>query len=75
DTGMGILAAAKALGLDFLPLAEERYDIIIPQEFIEDDKIAKLLKIIRSGEFKGEVNKLGGYDVRATGETIWRSSL
>ncbi|RQD74043.1 MAG: molybdopterin biosynthesis protein, partial [Candidatus Syntrophonatronum acetioxidans] len=30
DTGMGILAAAKALGLDFLPLAEERYDIIIP---------------------------------------------
>ncbi len=31
DCGLGIFAAAKALDLDFVPLAHERYDLIIPQ--------------------------------------------
>lgn len=71
---MGVLAAAKALGLDFLPLAEERYDIIIPQEFLDKDIIVKFLELVRSDDFKREVKKLGGYDTRDTGETIWKSS-
>lgn len=74
DVGMGVLAAAKALGLDFLPLAEERYDIIIPQEFLDKDIIVKFLEVVRSDYFKREVKKLGGYDTRDTGETFWKSS-
>jgi len=74
DVGMGVLAAAKALDLEFLPLAEERYDIIIPQEYLDEDIIVKLLEIVRSDDFKREVKKLGGYDTRDTGETFWKSS-
>ncbi len=36
DAGLGILAAAKALGLDFVPVATERYDLCIPEAFVED---------------------------------------
>jgi putative molybdopterin biosynthesis protein len=35
DTGMGIRAAANALGLDFVPVAEERYDLIIPLQHLQ----------------------------------------
>ncbi len=37
DTGLGILAAAKALDLDFIPVAKERYDLVIPYEFFETE--------------------------------------
>jgi len=74
DAGMGVLAAAKALDLDFIPLAEERYDLIIPAEIMETEKIQKLLEVIRSDKFKGEVRKLGGYDVKETGKVLWKSN-
>ena len=74
DAGLGVLAAAKALDLDFIPLAEERYDLIIPAEFMETEKIQKLLEVIRSDKFKGEVKKLGGYDVKETGKVLWKSN-
>ena len=74
DAGLGVLAAAKALDLDFIPLAEERYDLIIPAEFMETEKIQKLLEVIRSDKFKGEVRKLGGYDVKETGKVLWKSN-
>lgn len=73
DVGLGVLAAARALGLDFIPLAEERYDLIIPAEFIETAKLKKFLKIIRMDKFKSEVQKLGGYNMRDTGKLIWKS--
>src|SRR5262249_55216058 len=40
DVGLGILAAARALELDFVPLLKERYDLIIPREFYEGDRLA-----------------------------------
>ncbi|MDO9573546.1 MAG: substrate-binding domain-containing protein, partial [Candidatus Contubernalis sp.] len=73
DTGLGVLAASRALGLDFIPLARERYDIIIPQEFLETEKIQRLLEMINSQQFKDEVNRLGGYDLEKSGKVIWTS--
>ncbi len=74
DAGLGVLAAARALDMDFIPLAEERYDLIIPVEFMEMEKIQKLLKVIRSDNFKSQVINLGGYDVKETGEVLWQSN-
>ncbi len=72
DCGMGILAAANALGLDFVPVAEERYDLIIPKQFMEDSKITALLELIRtSEELKTLVDRLGGYSLRDTGNLIY----
>lgn len=68
DVGMGILAAAQALNLDFIPIARERYDLVIPRSILEDARIALLLEIIRSPRFMDQVLALGGYEVEETGK-------
>jgi putative molybdopterin biosynthesis protein len=70
DVGMGIYAAARALGLDFLPVITERYDLVIPAVHFEGPLVRTLLRIIISEEFKNQVMALGGYDVRETGTLI-----
>jgi putative molybdopterin biosynthesis protein len=70
DAGLGILSASKAAGLDFIPVATERYDLIIPSSYIEDEKVQKVLETIRSEEFKAMVLRMGGYDVSRTGEEL-----
>ena len=70
DIGMGIYAAAQALGLDFLPVITERYDLVIPAAHFDSPLVQTLLQIIASGEFKNQVMALGGYDVRETGTLI-----
>ncbi len=70
DCGLGILAAARALGLDFIPLFRERYDLVIPREYYESDLLAPLLEVIRSDRFREAVEALGGYDTSIMGEVI-----
>jgi putative molybdopterin biosynthesis protein len=70
DCGMGILAAARALGLDFVPLDLERYDLVIPARFYGDDLLAPLLEIIRSPEFAAQVGALGGYRMPEIGRVL-----
>ncbi|WP_027340684.1 molybdopterin biosynthesis protein [Halonatronum saccharophilum] len=70
DTGLGILAAAQAFDLGFISLAKERYDILIPNEYLEDERVKSLLKVIRSDNFKKKVNDIPGYDSSRTGEMI-----
>jgi putative molybdopterin biosynthesis protein len=71
DCGLGILAAARALDLDFIPLFDERYDLVIPVEHYESDLLAPLLKLIREDEtFVHAVNALGGYDTAQMGKVL-----
>ncbi len=67
DTGMAIYSSARALDLDFIPVAEERYDLIIPEACWEDFKIQQLLDIIGSASFRQMVEAMGGDDARETG--------
>ena len=71
DTGIAILASAKALDLDFIPLAKEQYDIIIPKAFLELPIIKDLLSVIKSKEFRYRVTQLGGYDASKSGEIFF----
>ena len=72
DTGIAILASAVALGLDFIPVTKERYDLAIPYEFFQTDMIQYLLKIIREDEeFKEMVVSLGGYDISDMGKVMY----
>lgn len=72
DCGMGIRAAAYALKLDFVPVAEERYDLIIPTEFFDDEKIVKMLELIRTNkDFHDRILSLGGYDLRDCGKIMY----
>ncbi|NOZ51039.1 MAG: molybdopterin biosynthesis protein [Chloroflexi bacterium] len=68
DCALGILAAARSLHLDFLPLFQESYQLIIPQAFYHSELLAPLLDIIRSPRFAQTVAALGGYDVSRMGE-------
>jgi len=61
DCGVGILAAARALDLDFVPLDRERYDLVIPARFYEDATLGPLLAIIRDPAFAARIEALGGY--------------
>jgi putative molybdopterin biosynthesis protein len=70
DAGLGILTAARAMNLDFIPIAKERYDLIIPTVYFEDKKIQRMIETVRSDEFKKMVFQMGGYDVSRTGEEL-----
>ena len=70
DVGMGVLAAARALDLDFVPIATEQYDLVIPEKFLQDEKIRALLEVIKGDSFKNKVLALGGYGVDRSGEEI-----
>ncbi len=61
DCGLGILAAARALRLDFVPVGEEQYDLIVPAAHFGSDALAPLLAIIRDPAFAARVSGLGGY--------------
>ena len=74
DTGLAILASARALNLDFIPVAKERYDIAVPREFLELEMVRALLTIIREDrEFKKIVSSLGGYDISDMGKILFES--
>ena len=69
DVGLGIFAAARALGLDFIPVVTEQYDLVVPQTFFESDNFKILIEIIRSPTFKKRVEAMGGYSTHKTGDT------
>ncbi|MBI4765121.1 MAG: molybdopterin biosynthesis protein [Deltaproteobacteria bacterium] len=71
DVGLGIYAAARALDLDFIPVVQEEYDLVIPEKFFGDEKIQALLSVIRSADFQEAVRALGGYDLSLTGKIVF----
>jgi putative molybdopterin biosynthesis protein len=67
DVGLGILAAARALDLDFIPLKSERYDLVVTREIWDQPPVRTLRKVLESREFRDSVGELGGYDTSQTG--------
>jgi molybdopterin molybdotransferase/putative molybdopterin biosynthesis protein len=71
DTGLAVLSAAQALQLDFVPVAQERYDLAIPEEFYDIPMMQALLAIIREDkEFHDQIVAMGGYDISEMGKVI-----
>lgn len=70
DCGMGIMSAAEYLGLDFIPICSEDYDITLPSYMLEDERFKTFYQIIISEEFKKKVEEIGGYDLSNTGEIV-----
>ena len=68
--GLGVSAAAAAYGLDFVPLGEERYDLVVPLELWEEASLSALREVVASARFKEAVLALGGYDVTETGTAV-----
>ena len=70
DCGLGVLAAARAFGLDFVPVAREPYDLVLLADSIEDELLAPLWSLLSSDDFKRAVTDLGGYDTAEMGRRI-----
>jgi putative molybdopterin biosynthesis protein len=70
DAGLGVLAAARAFGLDFVPVAKEPYDLVLLKDSIEDELLAPLWALLDSEDFRRAVTDLGGYDTAETGHRI-----
>ena len=70
DVGLGILTAARAMGMDFVPLLEEQYDLAIPADFFEAELLQPLIGMVRSQDFKRQVESLGGYETSLTGQVV-----
>jgi molybdate-binding protein len=70
DAGPGIEAAAAALGLGFVRLAHERYDLVIPAEARESPPVQALLETLASPAFRAELGALPGYDASRTGTVV-----
>ena len=66
--GLGIAAAAQALDLDFIPLFQERYDLVIPKEFV--DFLTPLFDLLTDSRFQHSISLLKGYDVSIMGTII-----
>ncbi|MFQ5665933.1 MAG: molybdopterin biosynthesis protein [Candidatus Binatia bacterium] len=67
DCGLGIRPAANALGLDFIPVEKEEYDLVFRRDFYLSERGQALLAVIVSDDFRAAVTRLGGYDVRSSG--------
>jgi molybdate-binding protein len=68
DVGIGIRAAARCYGLDFIPFQEARYDLVVPKALLASHpSLSVLLDTIVSRPFRTEMEALGGYDTRETG--------
>lgn len=57
-------------GIDFIPLQTERYDMVIRKEDIEKAPFQAVAEILRSQEFKMELEGIGGYDLTDIGKVV-----
>ncbi len=71
DTGMGVLSAARAMGLDFIPVGPEEYDFAIPVKFLNLPVVLAFLEILKSEEFHQKLDEMGGYGYERAGEIIF----
>lgn len=70
DVALGIESVARGLGLDFFPIQEERYDLVIPARFLKQARFQALLDVLRDPSFKQAVVAQGGYNVAHTGKEL-----
>ncbi len=70
DAALGILSAALAVGLDFIPLAREPFDLVIPAAWAGEAPLVKLADIVASAAFRRRLEAFGGYDASVSGHVL-----
>jgi putative molybdopterin biosynthesis protein len=68
--GLAVAAAAQALDLEFIPLFQERYDLVFPQEYARSQLLAPLFELLFEPAFKEAISRLVGYDVSMMGNVV-----
>ncbi|MGN7403385.1 substrate-binding domain-containing protein [Cytobacillus praedii] len=74
DVGVGIEKATNIVqGVDFIPLVNERYDLVLLKTIKNEGLIKKIQEILRSEDFQSDLEALGGYDLSKTGQIIYET--
>ena len=69
DVGVGIMAAATGNDLDFIPLGNEKFQLIVPDDVMnQNEQVRKLIELLKETELRSEIASIGGYDVQAMGD-------
>jgi len=70
DCCIATRAAARLFGLDFIPLVSERYDLVMRRQHLDLPSIQALLDVLGHSRFRGELERIGGYDTRVSGQRL-----
>ncbi|MEW9051799.1 MAG: helix-turn-helix transcriptional regulator [Neobacillus sp.] len=74
DVAFGIQSAATHLGLDFIPIAQEQFDLVFRFTEENTDRLSALMEYFRSPDFKNSLTDLTGYDIKDLGKIIYQTS-
>lgn len=74
DCGLGILAAARIYGLDFIPICGEQYDFLVSLDAMGKPQVQAFLALLKSAEFAARLERLGGYELQNPGSIrkLWK---
>ncbi|WP_147512913.1 helix-turn-helix transcriptional regulator [Brevibacillus massiliensis] len=70
DVALGIESVARNLELDFFPIHQERYDLVLPTGLVQQERFQIMLHTLRDVPFRKAIVALGGYDISQMGEII-----
>jgi len=71
EVGIATVAAAKLLGLSFIPITQESFDMIMDKDTYFDRSVQAFIEVLNSREFRTRVNRLGSYDFKNSGKIIY----
>ncbi len=70
DVGIGVQAIAEQMDLDFIPLFQERFDLLVANEYLSDPKLQPIFDLLQSANLRQAINHLAGYDAARTGDMV-----
>jgi putative molybdopterin biosynthesis protein len=73
EAGVGIEKTAAMVGVDFVPLIKERYDLVMMKKPSNAEWVETVIRIIQSDAFKSEIQSISGYDLSMTGTIVWET--
>jgi excisionase family DNA binding protein len=71
DVGIATIAVSKLLGLPFIPITQESFDMILDQTTFFEKGIQAFIEILNSQEFRNRVERLGSYDFKNSGKVLY----
>ena len=71
DVGIATIAVSKLLGLPFIPITQESFDMILDQSTFFEKGIQAFIEILNSQEFRNRVERLGSYDFKNSGKILY----
>jgi len=71
DVGMATIAVSKLLGLPFIPITQESFDMILDQSTFFEKGVQAFMEVLNSREFRNRVERLGSYDFKNSGKVLY----